>query len=286
MTIRPEDWAELLDIVAHDLKTPITAVKGYIELIEQAGALNERQQMFAERAFSGLRRMEQLVTMLLDVTWIDTEKPLDWRTCDLRAMIDESVLLVESLATPRGISITVDAEPSLGTILGDARRLSQVFNNLLSNAIKYNHDNGLIEISAGGDSEWAYIRVRDTGIGIAPDEHAQVFDRFFRARTGRLIEGTGLGLAIVKEVVERHGGSVRLESAPDVGSTFTVILPRRPDVIEGAHNTDDAAPHLPHDHTESRDHHRETTASEIGDAVEDDLQESENMDAQQGNEHI
>lgn len=287
MTIQPDAWSELLDIVAHDLKTPITAVKGYIDLIQHAGPLNERQQLFAERAVSGLKRMEQLVTMLLDVTWIDTEKPVDWGECDLRWMIDEAVRLMESLATKRNITLQVNHPSNPGVVMGDMRRLSQVIYNLLSNAIKYNRDGGLVEISSAGDTDWLSISVRDTGIGIPEDEQDKIFERFFRARTGRSIEGTGLGLAIVKAIVERHGGSVRVESMPDVGSVFTFVLPRRPYSAEGMVDSDQGDPWWTLEVGESRANlSLPTESSEISDSLDDNLQESEEIEPDQDNERI
>lgn len=282
MTDRPEAWTDLLDVVAHDLKTPITAVKGYLELIEQAGELNEAQQGYADRAYAGLRRMEQLVMMLLDLTWIDADKPLDLRAVDLTRLTEEAAMLQEGVAARRDIRIELKLTPGVGTIQADQRRLSQVLNNLISNAIKYNRDTGLIELTGDGDPNQVWLSVRDTGIGIAPDEIDEIFTRFYRARGSRATrtEGTGLGLSIVKAIVEKHGGSIRVESEPGVGSTFTVTLLRQPHAREGSD------PQQPVDQPPRRAERSErfdmkfspTSSSEEQDSVDDDLQESEEID--------
>lgn len=225
-----DDWIEMLGVIAHDLRGPITAIKGFIELVQHAGPLNEKQQRYADRALGSLDHMQQLVGMLLDIAWLDADKPLELGTCDVGDLIDESVVMHEMAASKRNVKLHVDLSPNLGTILGDLQRLQQAIHNLVSNAIKYNREDGEIWIVARGERDQIEVSVRDSGYGIPPEELPLLFDPFYRANTNNAarIEGTGLGLAIVKAVIEKHQGKVWVDSVPDKGSTFTFTLPRRP----------------------------------------------------------
>jgi signal transduction histidine kinase len=225
-----QDWNDLLGDVAHDLKTPISAVKGFIELMQHTGPLNERQLHFSERALAGLQHMEQLVTRLLELAWIDADRPLDTHETDLGELISAAVDMLEDQATRRQVTIEVKIDPKLGMIQAEERRLEQVLMNLLSNAVKYNREGGKVWVTALGKRKEVQVSVRDTGRGIPPERQQAVFERFVRAQTSKehKVEGTGLGLSIVKAVVEKHGGRIWLESVVDEGSSFIFVLPRRP----------------------------------------------------------
>jgi signal transduction histidine kinase len=270
-----EAWIELLSVIAHDLNTPIAAVKGFVELVQNAGPLNDKQQKYSDRALAGLQQMEQLVSRLLDLAWVDADKPLELNTCDVGALITDAVNLLENSAAQRDITLHVDIAPTLGSVTGDTQRLSQVIHNLIGNAIKYNRDGGSVWINAAGERDGIQVSVKDTGLGIPPEDQAKVFERFFRAKTNtdKKIKGTGLGLAIVKGVVEKHNGHIWLESVPGEGTTFTFTLPRRPAVSEGADDEpDEADSHL--ERHESVDYASRDISSEERDAVDDDTQES------------
>lgn len=220
---------DVVSIIAHDLKTPITSVKGYLELIERVGTLNERQQQFSQRALNSLKQMEQLITLLLEMSWIDADQPLKRDPCDLATLLREAANLLEDMAARHEVAIHVDIAPELGIILAESRRVEQVILNLLSNAIKYNRPGGDVWLTATGTATEVEFSIRDTGIGIPPEDLPFIFDRFFRARRpgGELIEGTGLGLSIARAIVEKHGGTIRLESSLGSGTTFFVTLPRQ-----------------------------------------------------------
>jgi signal transduction histidine kinase len=228
-----DSWTELLGVIVHDLKQPITAVKGYIELFQQAGPMNDRQQRFSDRALVSLEHMSELVTMLLDIAWIDADKPVDRVECDLAVMIEAAVAILESTAAPKGVTVETDIDLDLGVVMGDVQRLPQVVNNLVGNAIKYNRDGGRVWITARGSPEEVRVSVRDTGPGIPAEEIAHVFDPYFRSHhnNAKKIEGTGLGLTIAKGVVAKHGGRIWAESVPGEGTTFTFTLPRQPDGV-------------------------------------------------------
>lgn len=269
------NWVDAVSIIAHDLKTPITSARGYIELMKHSGTLNERQEYFNERALLALRQMEQLVARLLELAWIDADRPIQAEICDLVVVIHNAVSLLQDYAEHRRVTVHIEIDPALGTIHSEENRLSQVVINLLSNAIKYNRLDGEIWIAASGTPETVKVSVRDTGLGISPQDQQHIFDRFYRAHGGAendKIEGTGLGLSIVKSLVEKHGGHVWVESTVGVGSTFAFILPRAPELSEG-HETDREPISGVVEGAEGFDFVREDNSNEELDAVDDNLQE-------------
>ncbi|MDX1991612.1 MAG: HAMP domain-containing sensor histidine kinase [bacterium] len=226
MTDRQSD-AELVSVVAHDLKTPVSAAKGFIDLVQQAGPLNERQQYYAEKALAALGRMEQLISDLLDYARLEGGVGLKLVECNLSGLIQDAVGLMEELAAARGIRLHVEGIEQKVRVRGDARLLSQVVHNLLSNAIKYNRDGGDVWIVVHVYRDQLRVDIRDSGIGIPEKDLERVFGRFYRSKLGieAKIEGTGLGLAITRTIVEMHGGQIWVESVVGEGSTFTFTLP-------------------------------------------------------------
>jgi signal transduction histidine kinase len=266
---------EWLNMVAHDLKTPINAVRGCLELVQQLGPLNERQKHFADRAFAGLQRMEHLVSRLLDISWIDADMQLDLAACDLRALINETVDMLQETAKSRQIEVYLSFDSKIDTVVADAQRLGQVLDNLISNAIKYNRDAGQVWIKATHEPDFILVSVRDTGIGISPEDQLHVFDRFFRSRQGVAlkIEGSGLGLAITRSIVQKHLGRIWLESKVDEGTTFYFTLPLN---AEGSDSNEGAGEfsQTSGEGAERREPLRRELASEESDVVNDDIQET------------
>ncbi|MBZ0278668.1 MAG: HAMP domain-containing histidine kinase, partial [Anaerolineae bacterium] len=187
-----DSMAEWLNVVAHDLKTPIGSVRSCVDLIQQLGELNEKQQQFANRAMAGLDRMEHLVSRLLDISWIDANMRLELSACDLQALIQETIDLHHDVARTRNIALRVDFASDVEPVQLDIRRMAQVMDNLVSNAIKYNQDGGGVDIVVTNERDSVLVKVRDTGMGISADDQKRVFDRFFRARDGvrKKIEGS------------------------------------------------------------------------------------------------
>jgi signal transduction histidine kinase len=224
----------LISIVAHDLKTPIAAVRGFIELLQQVGPLNVTQERYAERALGGLQRMEVLIANLLDMARMEKDLRLTLTRCDLKAIIDDALELIQGLADQRHISIELEIDEQARYITADSRWMAQVINNLLGNAVKYNRENGSIQIKVYTQPDGIRVDVRDTGLGISPDDLERIFKPFVRARSGGdRVEGTGLGLSIVDAVVRRHGGRIWVESVLKSGSTFSFTLPAQPPVDTG-----------------------------------------------------
>jgi len=145
----------------------------------------------------------------------------------LPAMLETALTLVRERAQRHGIALSLDAAPGVGIVQGDERKLKQVTLNLLSNAVKFTPEGGSVRLGARMNGSAVEVWVTDTGVGIAPQEQALVFDEFRQVGTdsARKAEGTGLGLALAKKFIELHGGTIRLESAPGRGSTFTFTLP-------------------------------------------------------------
>ena len=219
--------SEFINIFAHDIKTPLSAVKGCIDLVEQFGELNEKQLHYIERAMTAVLRMEKIVHNLLDYSRLDEDIPLDLTTVDLRVMIDDAIELFENDLTKKKIQLMNDIDSSLGAVMGDENLLIHVVENLLGNAIKYNKTDGKIWITVSDERDYVRVDVQDTGIGIAPDDQKKVFDKFYRGKMGDLkIKGNGLGLAIARMIVEKHQGHIWVNSKLGYGSTFSFTIPR------------------------------------------------------------
>ncbi len=270
-------WKEIVSEVAHDLKTPITAARGFIDLMLTCGdALSPRQERYATIALSALDHMEQVVARLLEAAWIEEGRPLVLQPCDLAMIIRRAVSATTGFAERHQVSLIVELAPDLGSINADERRLGQIILNLLSNAVKYNRAGGHVWVTASRAAKSVEIVVSDDGRGIAPDDLPRIFDRFFRADGGgEKVEGTGLGLAIVKALVEKHGGNVHVASVVDAGSTFTLNFPcaiRLGDREEAARERVSTAD----EGTDSIDFVPSESSEEL-DSVDDNLQEPQQI---------
>jgi signal transduction histidine kinase len=218
---------ELITVIAHDLKLPVSAAKGFIELLPHLGPLNEEQHYYAQRTMDALLRMQDLINDVLDFAQLEAGVELKSHPVDLRIIVDRALeFLVEDAAAQR-ISIEIDFAADEFIAAGDARWLGHAFENLLSNAIKYNREGGQVYITAGLHHEVMQLDIIDTGLGIDAQDLPYVFDRFYRARQDRdrRISGSGLGLAITRMIIELHRGRIWVESKPGEGSKFSVTLP-------------------------------------------------------------
>jgi PAS domain S-box-containing protein len=226
---------EFLSIASHELRTPLTALRLALENMRRVTtreALARLPPQHVERVLATAerqgQRLEKLVAALLDVSRIHMGRlELDVEELDLGDAVAEALSHLEDEAAQSGSAIAVRGAPVRG--LWDRLRISQVVTNLLANAVKYGGGKG-VEVEFGPRDERAWLEVRDHGIGIEPSDLSQIFERFERAVSSRNYGGLGLGLYIVKRIVEAHGGTIRVESAPGEGSTFTVELPLRPAV--------------------------------------------------------
>jgi signal transduction histidine kinase len=195
------------------------------------GEVNDKQLDYLKDIHSSGKHLLSLINDILDLSKIEAGRmELEPSEFDLPAALQNALTLVRERAQRHGIALGVAIDPGLGMIRADERKFKQISLNLLSNAVKFTPDGGRVDVSArlaGGSVE---VAVRDTGIGIVLEDQAAVFEEFKQVGRDytRKAEGTGLGLALTKRFVELHGGTIRLESVPGRGSTFTFTIPQRP----------------------------------------------------------
>lgn len=219
--------SEFVATVSHDLRTPLTSIQGYIELLPQVGPLNERQEKFIERVEVTLKSITDLINDLLDIRRIEAEMDLEMGACDLLEIISNVLDRLEHQAERKRQNLRWEGPETISLVKGNPQRLSQVVANLVSNAIKYTQEGGWITVTATEDEGYVVVSISDNGPGIPADEQSRIFEKFYRVETEQVddVGGTGLGLAIVKAIVEKHQGRVWVESRPGAGSTFSFVLP-------------------------------------------------------------
>jgi PAS domain S-box-containing protein len=216
----------------HELRTPMASVLGFTELLLKRDFTQDSMREFIGIVHTQAIRLVALINEMLDLARIESggSAALDIGPRDVHALVNETLAGLEGLEDRKRIG--TDLPATLPAVLGDQAKLQQALLNLVSNAIKYSAPETPIALSVTatqvGNRPALALRVRDRGIGMTPQQQAQVFDPFYRTGTKRDVVGSGLGLAIVKEIVELHGGTVQLESAPDDGTTVTLTLPAAP----------------------------------------------------------
>ncbi|MGQ9586078.1 MAG: ATP-binding protein [Anaerolineae bacterium] len=219
-----ETQKRLVADVSHELRTPLTTIRGNVELLRRGAAEDEEAREEALKAIEAeTARMSRMVSDLLFLAQADAGVQLDRKPVE----VDTLLLEVYRQAQLIGDSVDVRLEhEDQAVVQGDADRLKQALLNLVDNAIKYTPAGGRVSLSLYHDQDWVRIEVRDTGIGIAPEDLPHIFERFYRAnraRGGR--GGTGLGLSIASWIAQAHGGQITVESKVGQGSTFTLWLP-------------------------------------------------------------
>lgn len=217
--------SEFVSTVSHDLRTPLTTIRGYVDLLEKVGPLNEQQGAFVQRVRASINHITNLISDLLDLGRIEAGYDLQMEPLHLEGIIDAMIDEFRPLAEQKNQELRW-TKTLLPLIRGNPLRLRQVIENLLGNAIKYTQEDGWVSVEMFEDDGHVVVRVADNGIGIPLADQPHVFDRFYRVQGEKVqdIEGTGLGLAIVKSVIERHGGRIWVESHPGDGSIFTFVL--------------------------------------------------------------
>jgi PAS domain S-box-containing protein len=221
---------EFVSVVAHELRTPMTSIKGYTDLILQGamGEVNGQQRRFLEIVKTNVDRLSELISDLLDTARIEAGRVrLEIEPVQVPSIVGEVCDSLAETIRERGLALTVESDPDVPAVHADRNRLIQVLMNLLSNAYRYTPVGGSITVSVRPDKDAVLVEVKDTGIGIAPEDQEKIFERFFRADQELVNEqtGTGLGLPIARSLVELHGGRLWLESELGQGSTFSFTLP-------------------------------------------------------------
>ncbi len=217
---------DFIHTVSHDLRSPLTAILGYTELVERTGTLNESQHEFLGRLQLSVQHMTGLVNELLDLGRLEAGFDTRREHVQLGNVLKYSLDVFDNQIKKKNIKLTSEVAADLPPLRANPIRIRQMIDNLVGNAIKYTPQHGKIKVSFSAQENQIVFRVEDSGPGIPPEEQNRVFDKFFRASNRPDgVEGTGLGLAIVKSIVQSHQGRVWVESKVGVGSSFIVLLP-------------------------------------------------------------
>ena len=216
--------------VSHELKTPLHAISGYAELLENGLVKEEDIKPFAEKIHAESLRMTRLIEDIIDLTKLDNGgTKMKWENCDFYRIVENTVDTVETAASAMDISFTLSGETAPVTAI--PQLLYSIAYNLCENAIKYNHRGGSVSISVSQGERYTVLTVRDTGVGIPEEEQERIFERFYRVDKSRSKEagGTGLGLSIVKHAVLIHNGTIRHNSSLGEGCEFIESVADRPE---------------------------------------------------------
>ncbi|MBU0494950.1 MAG: HAMP domain-containing histidine kinase [Chloroflexi bacterium] len=224
--------ADFVLVVTHELRAPLAAVQSLLGVILEGYAPDPAKQLdLLTRANARVSELLQLITNLLELSRMSQEGSVEQsELLDMGEVLQNIVDVMRIMAERKELMLSVDIEPHLPTVRASEGRLKEVWTNLISNAIKYTPSGGIVVVSVYQNPNYVVGSVRDTGIGIGPEEQARLFTPFFRTEEAKTLtkEGTGLGLAIVKRIVEHYGGRLWVESHPNQGSKFSFALPKVP----------------------------------------------------------
>ena len=219
---------EFVSMVSHELRTPLTSIQGFAELLLEGGEIAGEARESLTIVKKNADRLLGLINDLLDLARMEAGRiELHRTSLDLARLIREVAGSLRPLIEAKRQRLRLDLGDALPAVWADANRVTQILTNLISNAHRYTPVEGGITVAARRDDRFVRVDVSDTGIGLSPEEQAQLFTKFFRAhdRSPQAAGGTGLGLVITRLLVELHGGQITLSSAPGQGSTFTFSLP-------------------------------------------------------------
>jgi two-component system, OmpR family, phosphate regulon sensor histidine kinase PhoR len=216
--------------VSHELKTPLTAIRGFVETLED-GAINDKANAtrFLAIIKKHTQRLGNIIDDLLRLSELESGGRIEMTELDLKGLIDEVVMGFGHALTAKHQTLSAEAAGGDFVTRGDRDKLEQVFVNLIDNAIKYTKEGGQIKVQLAADGDCLTVAVEDNGIGIPKDDVERVFERFYRVDKAhsRKVGGTGLGLSIAKHIVLVHNGQIHIESEPGMGTKVIVTLARR-----------------------------------------------------------
>uniref|UniRef100_UPI00286D5BE8 GAF domain-containing sensor histidine kinase n=1 Tax=Roseateles sp. TaxID=1971397 RepID=UPI00286D5BE8 len=230
LEIANQHKSAFLASMSHELRTPLNAIIGFSEVLlaRLFGELNVKQDDYLNDIHSSGKHLLNLINDVLDLSKVEAGRmDLDLGEFDVPAALADAMTLIRERAMKHGIALGLEAPADLGIINADQRKFKQILLNLLSNAVKFTPDGGRIDVTAMRDEGGIQVAVKDTGIGIAPEDQQAVFEEFRQVGADYTSkqEGTGLGLALTSRFVELHGGRIWLESTPGKGSTFFFTIP-------------------------------------------------------------
>ena len=218
--------SDFVSTVSHDLRSPLTAILGYVELIDRVGPVNEQQREFIHRVQYSVHSITALINDLLDLGRIEAGFDSRKEITSLPAIIHLTVDSLKSRITEKSQEIAVEVGDDLPSVFGNPIHLRQMVANLIGNAVKYTPAGGKVAVRAASEDRQIILQVSDTGPGIPLGDQPFIFDKFYRgSNVPGDTPGSGLGLAIVKSIVENHQGRIWVNSTPGQGTTFTVVLP-------------------------------------------------------------
>ena len=217
---------DFVSTISHDLRSPLTAILGYIELLDRAGPINDLQRDFIHRVQASVHSITALVNDLLNLGRIESGFDTRKETISITSIVDSSLDMFSEKMKSKKIQLTRNVPEKVPQLFGNPIQLRQMIDNLLDNGIKYTPEGGKVKLEIQVDGNQLIFLVADSGCGIPPLDLPYIFDKFYRASNATPdVPGTGLGLAIVKSIVENHQGRIWVDSAQDKGTTVTVVLP-------------------------------------------------------------
>ncbi len=219
--------SEFVHTVSHDLRSPLTAILGYVELLGRVGPINEQQREFIKRVHTSVQNITSLINDLLDLGRLESGAEANKEVLPLDSLVHYALDSLTPQINEKKIQVDLDMpEVSAPQVRGNPIRLKQMLDNLIGNAVKYTPEGGKISIRVAVQSDQIIMWVSDTGPGIPAADQPHIFEKFYRAsNVPKGVSGSGLGLAIVKTIVDNHQGRIWVESVMGQGSTFTVVLP-------------------------------------------------------------
>lgn len=217
---------EFVNTVSHDLRSPLTSILGYVELIRRAGEVNRQQAEYITVIQDSVHQITKLINEVLDLGKIESRVDKEFTQISLTEIAKDVLVNMKPMIQESGNNLVTELDKDLPLIMGDEVQLRQMVENLVGNAVKYTPAGGVIEVKAARENELLIFQIKDSGRGIPLEEQKRVFEPFYRGQNvSEDTQGTGLGLAITKTVVDNHRGRIWLDSNLNQGSTFTIMLP-------------------------------------------------------------
>lgn len=216
--------SDFISNVSHEFKTPLAAISGYATLLQDDTLTPEERNEYVNTIIQSTKDLSKMTGNILNLSHLENQSIIcEKESFRVDEQIRQSILRMEPVWTAKNISIN----PELDNITwyGNMELTAHIWNNLLDNAVKFTPQGGEITISAHTEGAWLAVTFQDSGIGMTPEVQAHIFDKFYQGDTSHKKKGNGLGLALVRRIVTLYGGSIQLESYPDLGSTFKILLP-------------------------------------------------------------